>query len=184
VRRRLSPTAWVVSAALAALIALLAYGVVSGQPDHGIDAALASGHRAAAPSLTLPRLGGGGSESLADRRGEVVILNYWASWCDPCRDESPLLERWHKRIVSRDGTVLGVDTLDLTSDAQSFVRRYQLTYPMLRDGDGGTQSRFGVVGYPETIVLDRRGRIAAVQRGPVDDEFLTRTVLPLLAERG
>jgi cytochrome c biogenesis protein CcmG/thiol:disulfide interchange protein DsbE len=54
---------------------------------------------------------------------------------------------------------------------------------MLRDRDGGTQSKFGVVGYPETIVLDRRGRIAALRRGPVDDEFLTQTVSPLLEER-
>jgi cytochrome c biogenesis protein CcmG, thiol:disulfide interchange protein DsbE len=117
---------------------------------------------------------------LGDYRGKVVVLNYWASWCAPCRQESPLLQRWHERISARGGTVLGVDSLDVTADARAFVRTFRLTYPMLRDRDGDTQKRFGVTGYPETLVVDRRGRIAALQRGPVDDAFLRRTVLPLL----
>ncbi len=180
--RRRPSVALAVIAALAALVALLAYGVTSRQPNRGIERALAAGEREPAPSITLPRLSGGGSESLSDYRGEVVILNYWASWCDPCRDEAPLLQRWHRRIAPRGGTVLGVDALDVTSDARSFTREYGLTYPMLRDRDGRMQSRFGVVGYPETIVLDRRGRIAALRRGPVDERFLARTVGPLLEE--
>lgn len=181
-RGRVSLTACVAIAACAGLIALLAYGVIGSQPDRAIEKALAAGEREPAPSLTLPRLSRGGSESLSDYRGKVVILNYWASWCDPCREESPLLQRWHKRISPRGGTVLGVDALDVTSDAQAFIREYGLSYPMLRDRDGRTQSKFSVVGYPETIVVDRRGRIAALQRGPVDEEFLTRTVPPLLEE--
>ncbi|HYZ70866.1 MAG TPA: TlpA disulfide reductase family protein, partial [Thermoleophilaceae bacterium] len=80
------------------------------------------------------------------------------------------------------GTVLGVDVLDVTSDAREFVRRYALTYPMLRDADGGSQRRFGVVAYPETLVIDRDGRIAAVERGPVDEAFMRREVEPLLGE--
>jgi cytochrome c biogenesis protein CcmG, thiol:disulfide interchange protein DsbE len=180
---RRASSALAVSAMLAALIALLAYGVRSSQPNRAIEGALAAGQREPAPALTLPRLGAGGSGSLSEYRGKVVILNYWASWCEPCREESPLLQRWHRRIVPRGGTVLGVDALDVTSDAQAFIRAYGLTYPMLRDRDGGTHSKFGVVGYPETIVLDRRGRIAALRRGPVDEEFLRRTVPPLLKER-
>jgi cytochrome c biogenesis protein CcmG, thiol:disulfide interchange protein DsbE len=179
--RRASAT-WAVIAGLAALIALLAYGVTSRQPDRAIDEALAAGQRKPAPSLTLPRLAARSSESLSDYRGKVVIVNYWASWCDPCGEESPLLQRWHKRIAPRGGTVLGIDALDVTSDAQAFIGEHRLTYPMLRDRDGSTQSKFGVVGYPETIVLDRRGRIAALRRGPVDEEFLARAVPPLLEE--
>ncbi|HEX6460825.1 MAG TPA: TlpA disulfide reductase family protein [Thermoleophilaceae bacterium] len=170
-------------AVAAALLALLAYGVFVNQPKRGIDDALAAGRRPAAPDLSLPRLGGTAPVALRAWRGKVVVLNYWASWCPPCRDESPLLERWQKRIAPRGGTVVGVDALDVTSDARAFMRRYGLTYPMLRDGDGHSQQRFGITGYPETFVIDRRGRIAAVRRGTVDDAFMTRSVLPLLREK-
>jgi len=165
-----------------AIIGLLAYGVGSAAPDTGIDAALASGERVVAPAISLPPLAGGEEVSLDDYRGEVVVLNYWASWCEPCRAESPLLERFHERIEDRGGTVLGVDVNDVTSDAQAFIREFDLTYPMLRDADGETQTRFGVAAYPETIVLDRQGRIAALRRGPVDETFLRTKVLPLLEE--
>ena len=165
-----------------ALIGLLAYGVLSKQSSTDIERALARGDRMPAPALTLPRLEGAGTASLADFRGKVVVLNYWASWCEPCRTESPLLQRWHERISRRGGTVLGVDVHDLTSDAKRFIREFRLAYPMLRDVDGRTQRRFGVVAYPETVVIDRRGRVAAVERGPVDEAFMRRHVAPLLEE--
>ena len=167
-----------------ALIALLAYGLASNEPDRGIERALAAGERVAAPPLELPRLFGGGRGSLADYRGRVVVLNFWASWCVPCREESPLLQRWHERISAGGrATVLGVDILDVTDDARGFAREYGLTYPMLRDGDGDSLDDYGVVAYPETFVIDRRGRIAAARRGPVDEAFLREEVLPLLEER-
>ena len=165
-----------------ALIGLLVYGVNASGPGHTLDDAIARGERPAAPAIALPRLEGGATASLAGSRGTVVVLNYWASWCTPCRQESPLLERWHRRISSRGGTVLGVDSLDVTGDARAFVRKFGLTYPMLRDRDGDTQKRFGVTGYPETLIVDRDGRIAALQRGPIDEAFLRRAVLPLLRD--
>ena len=181
--RRMSPVAVTALLVATALVALLAYGVFVNQPMRGIDAALAAGKRPAAPDLRLPQLGGSRRVSLHSWLGQVVVLNYWASWCPPCRDESPLLERWHQRIAPLGGTVVGVDALDVTSDARGFLRRYHLSYPMLRDGDGHSQRRFGITGYPETFVIDRRGRIAAVRRGTVDDTFMSRHVLPLLRER-
>jgi cytochrome c biogenesis protein CcmG/thiol:disulfide interchange protein DsbE len=111
-----------------------------------------------------------------------VVLNFWASWCDPCKDETPLLERWHRRIVPRRGTVLGIDQQDVESDALRFAKRYGLTFPSLRDGGGALQKEFGVTGVPETLVIDRRGRIAYSGRGPVDDQFFEQKVLPLLRE--
>jgi cytochrome c biogenesis protein CcmG/thiol:disulfide interchange protein DsbE len=85
-------------------------------------------------------------------------------------------------MATRNGTVLGVDVLDVSSDARAFAREYRLTYPMLRDKDGETLDEFGVIAYPETFVIDRRGRIAASRRGPVDEEFLRARVEPLLRE--
>jgi cytochrome c biogenesis protein CcmG/thiol:disulfide interchange protein DsbE len=169
-----------VLAGIVALLILLVYGVKATGPGHTLDSALARGEHPRAPALTLPTLSGGPAAALSDYRGKVVVLNYWASWCTPCRQESPLLQRWQRRLAGHGGTVLGVDSLDVTADARAFVRRFGLTYPMLRDRDGATQHRFGVTGYPETVVVDRNGRISGVHRGPVDEEFLRRAVLPLL----
>jgi cytochrome c biogenesis protein CcmG, thiol:disulfide interchange protein DsbE len=179
-RRALSPAPIAIVCVLLALIALLAYGLAQNEPDRGVDEALARGERSPVPAFELPKLGGGGSASLADYRGQVVVLNFWASWCKPCQDESPLLERWHRRIRERGATVLGVDILDVTGRAQDFIDEYGLTYPMLKDKDGEGLDKFGVVAYPETFVIDRQGRIAAVARGPVDDAFMRRNVAPLV----
>ena len=181
-RRLLSPLPAAVLVAVLALLGLLAYGVSSRGADSEIERALAAGGRPPAPALELPRLDGGRA-SLADLRGRVVVLNYWASWCTPCRTESPLLERWHRRMAARGGTVVGVDVHDATGDARAFIREYRLTYPQLKDAAGATKARFGVAGLPETFVIDRRGRIAAVARGPVDEAFMRRRVAPLLEER-
>jgi cytochrome c biogenesis protein CcmG, thiol:disulfide interchange protein DsbE len=182
-RRVLSPVPIAVICVLLALIALLAYGLAQNEPDRGVDEALARGQREPAPELELPRLGGEGNASLADYRGQIVVLNFWASWCKPCKDESPLLERWHRRLTKNRATVLGVDVQDVTGDARAFAAKYGLTYPMLRDGPGDTRDDLGILGLPETFVIDRRGRIAAVQRGAVDDKFMREQVAPLLKER-
>ena len=179
-KNRISPLAGAVLLGVLALVALLAYGVISNEPRRDIDESVAAGKPYPAPDLDLPRLSGGGRASLSDYRGQVVVLNVWASWCEPCKAESPLLERWHKRMRARGGTVLGVDTLDVTSDALDFIDEYDLTYPMLRDREGDAIRELGVVAYPETFVIDRRGRIVATERGPVDEAFMRENVLPLL----
>ena len=168
--------------ALGALLALLGYGVLLRDHHSTLDSAVAAGRRPAAPAVSLPALNAAGRRTLAAYRGDVVVLNFWASWCIPCRDESPLLERWQRRLASRHATVLGVDALDVSSDAQAFARRYRLTYPLVHDGSGSAARRYGTRGFPETFVIDRRGRVAALQRGPVDDAFLRRTVPRLLDE--
>lgn len=165
-----------------ALVALLAYGVASKGTDNSIDSQLAAGKRPVAPATTLAKLGGGAPVALSSYRGKVVVLNFWASWCGPCRREAPILQRWQHKLSAQNATVVGIDVLDVTGDARKFIAQYGLKYPQLRDGDGSHLKRFGVVGYPETIVLDRRGRIAATARGPVDDRFFTERVAPLLKE--
>jgi cytochrome c biogenesis protein CcmG, thiol:disulfide interchange protein DsbE len=175
-RRLLAPVPIAVLAAVAAIVALLAYGLASKDPDRDVEGEMA-------PPLALPSLDGDGRGSLADYRGQVVVLNFWASWCDPCRDESPLLQRWHERLGRDGGTVVGVDARDIDRDAQDFIDEYGLTYPMLRDGPGDTFEDFGILGLPETFVIDRQGRVAVVRRGPVDEEFMREQVVPLLKER-
>jgi cytochrome c biogenesis protein CcmG/thiol:disulfide interchange protein DsbE len=174
-----------VIAAAIALVTLLAFGLASGGGDTTLNDAVARGQRPTAPPLDLPPLDGDGTKrSVADYRGKVVVLNVWASWCVPCREESPLLERWHKRIQRQNATVLGVDVQDVDTDARGFIREYGLTYPHLRDKEGDRmRSGWGVVGYPETFVIDRKGRVAALFRGPVDDKWLRTNVEPLLKER-
>jgi cytochrome c biogenesis protein CcmG, thiol:disulfide interchange protein DsbE len=181
-RRVLTPVPIAVICVIMAVVALLAYGLSQNEPDRSVEDALARGELEEAPALELPKLSGAGSGSLADYRGEIVVLNFWASWCKPCREESPLLERWHRRMTKNGGTVLGVDILDVTADAQDFIDEYGLTYPMLKDKDGDALESFGVVAYPETFVIDRDGRIVAVRRGPVDDAFMKAEVAPLLED--
>jgi cytochrome c biogenesis protein CcmG, thiol:disulfide interchange protein DsbE len=167
---------------IALVVLLLGYGVAHQHGSRGLDRALAEGRRPAAPALRLPRLGAPGDAQAADWRGRVVVVNFWASWCEPCRAESPLLERWQRKLAGQGATVVGVDTEDVAADALGFARRLHLSYPLLRDRDGAAARRFGVTGYPETVVLDRRGRVAAVKRGPVDDAFMVEQVTPLLGE--
>jgi cytochrome c biogenesis protein CcmG/thiol:disulfide interchange protein DsbE len=173
---------WAVILASALLVGLLAYGVASRGQDTSIDDAIAAGKRIDAPTARLPVLGTGGEGSLADYKGKVVVLNFWASWCKPCTEELPLLEKTHKAISGRDALVLGANYQDVSDSALGFVRRFKLTFPSLRDRDGEFADRYGSRAFPETFVVDRRGRIAAQRRGPVDQKWLDRTLPPLLGE--
>ena len=180
--RLLRPVPLVALAAVLALLALLAYGIAQNQTGVSIDSQLAAGKRPAPPDLELPPLQGGGPVKISSYRGKVVVLNFWASWCPPCKDEAPVLARWQPRLKARNATIVGVDVLDVTSDAERFVAQHGLDFPHLRDGDGSRLKSFEIVGYPETIVLDRKGRIAASSRGAIDDRFFTERVQPLLKE--
>jgi cytochrome c biogenesis protein CcmG/thiol:disulfide interchange protein DsbE len=173
---------WPVTLAAAALVGLLAYGIVARHTSTTLDDALARGARPAAPAMALPRLGAPGHASLADYRGKVVVLNIWASWCTPCRQEVPLLQRTQDKIAPRGGTVLGIDTQDVASDALGFLRARRATFPSLRDRDRSYVHEFGVTGYPETFLIDRRGRVAALRRFPVTQQWLDDHLPPLLAE--
>ena len=165
-----------------ALLALLGYGVAQNHNGTSIDSELAAGKRPVPPSLELPPLQGGAPVSISSYRGKVVVLNFWASWCPPCKEEAPILARWQPRLSARGGTIVGVDVLDVSSDAERFAKDHKLAFPHLRDADGSRLKAFQVVGYPETVVLDRKGRIAATSRGVVDDSFFTQKVEPLLRE--
>jgi cytochrome c biogenesis protein CcmG/thiol:disulfide interchange protein DsbE len=174
---------WPVTLAAAALIGLLAYGVVSKGTDTTLDEAVANGQRPAAPVSALPFLQRQGSGSLADYKGKVVVLNVWASWCDPCREEVPLLQKTHEQIAAKGGVVLGLDTQDASNAAIDFLSARKATFPSLRDRDRSYGREFGVTGYPETFLIDRKGRIAALQRFPVTQAWLDQHLPKLLAEQ-
>jgi cytochrome c biogenesis protein CcmG/thiol:disulfide interchange protein DsbE len=161
--------------AAAALVGLLVYGLVAKSDGGTLDDEVAKGMRPAAPDRPLPVLDGAGSRSLASYRGRVVVLNFWASWCDPCRIEAPRLERAHRRLGSR-GTVLGVTFRDTTPDSLDFVKEFRLTYPNVRDVEGKLAKGYSTKALPETFVIDRRGRVVAISRGVVDDRFLERAI--------
>ena len=105
-----------------------------------------------APSLSLPRLDAPGTLSLASLRGKVVAVNFWASWCGPCRDEAPLLERTWTGNRAKGLIVVGVDANDYSGDARRFMRIHGLTYPILHDAHGSTLGHWGVPGLPTTFV--------------------------------
>src|SRR3954454_448144 len=168
----------IVIVVLGALLAgLLVYGVANQGGDTTLDAAVRDGKRPAAPDQTraLPRLGASGTSSLADYRGKVVVLNFWASWCTPCRQEAPLLSRFQSKLGNR-GTVLGVTYKDDAVDSLAFARKYGLRYPSLRDSKLELAPAYGTRALPETFVIDGRGRIVAVSRGQVTEQFLDNAV--------
>jgi cytochrome c biogenesis protein CcmG/thiol:disulfide interchange protein DsbE len=122
-----------------------------------------------APAFTLRRLDGPGKVSLASYRGRPVVLNFWASWCVPCKSEAAVLERDWASYRNRGVVFLGVDYHDLASDARRFVSAHALTFTMLQDGSGRITGRYGVSQVPETYVLSRQGRVVAHLAGPVTD---------------
>jgi cytochrome c biogenesis protein CcmG/thiol:disulfide interchange protein DsbE len=174
---------WPVTVAAALLVGLLTYGLTTTGTDTTLDDAMARGERVDPPKDDpLPRLGEDGTGSLADYKGKVVLVNVWASWCPPCVDELPLIQKTHKMLEQRGGTVLGIDVKENSKAALGAVDRFGLTFPNLRDRDGSFVRAWGQTGYPENFVIDRDGKVAAVRRMPVTQEWLDKTLPPLLDE--
>src|SRR5436305_9699716 len=149
-----------VAIAAVALLGLLAFGVAGQGTNTSIDAALAKGVRPLAPSsrVSLPVLGSSRGERLVDFRGKVVIVNVFASWCDPCKAEAPILEQEQRQLAGHSATILGVTYLDNSSDSEAFVRAQHISYPVARDVNGSFVRSFGTTGVPDTIVIDCTGR--------------------------
>jgi len=145
---------------VALLLALLIWKVARG-----------SGNKAApgkpAPNFTLNRIDRPGRLQLAALRGKVVVLNFWASWCYPCKQEAPTLaaaaKRWSGRVV-----VLGVDVNDFAGDARAFAHKYGLDYPIVHDNHNVTSPSYGLTGLPETFFIDRTGKVVVHVAGQVN----------------
>ena len=127
-------------------------------------------HRAPtmAPDFVLPDLAGQ-AVRLSALRGKVVVLNLWATWCPPCREEMPSMERLYQRMRGRDFQLLAVSQdEDGAKMVEPFVSEMKLSFPVLIDPDHLVGDRYGVWGYPETFVIDREGRIVERVIGPRD----------------
>jgi cytochrome c biogenesis protein CcmG, thiol:disulfide interchange protein DsbE len=162
--------------AVLAIVGLLGFGLLK----EG-EATIALGEPV--PDRELPALGGDGQASIADYRGRWVLVNLWASWCDPCREEAPELERFWRRFRDRGVTVLGIDVQDNSEDALAFARQYGLTYPQLRSVGDDRLDAFGSSAVPENFLVDPRGRLALIWRGTVDERFLAERVVPIVEGR-
>jgi cytochrome c biogenesis protein CcmG/thiol:disulfide interchange protein DsbE len=167
------------------VLALLVFGVARNGANSSLDAKLAKGIQPVAPDarLALPILGSSGTEDLADLRGKVVVVNVFASWCVPCASEAPVLEQTQRQIAARGATVLGVTYLDASPDSEQFVKSHGVTYPVLRDVEGTFTRAYGASGVPETYVINRQGRVAAIRRYQITRTWLDQTLAPLLAQR-
>jgi cytochrome c biogenesis protein CcmG/thiol:disulfide interchange protein DsbE len=165
---------------IASLLGLLAWATLTAGEGRTLVAQVAEGERPRAPEFQLgviwsraetwpPSLEPVVADerlALAELRGHPVVVNFWASWCIPCREEAPILAASAR---SHDGQVafLGVDIQDLRADALGFLREFDVPYVSVRDRSMKTAESYGLTGVPETYFIDRRGRVASHRAGPV-----------------
>ena len=135
-----------------------------------------------APDFTLPTLEGE-LVTLNDLRGQAVVINFWASWCPPCRTEMPSIEAVYQQYKDQGLVVLAVDIQEPVAAVATFVDSMELTFPILLDADGSISQQYQVRGLPSTFFVDRQGVIRNVAfGGPMARAFIESQVVALMAE--
>jgi cytochrome c biogenesis protein CcmG/thiol:disulfide interchange protein DsbE len=168
---------WAIPLSVVPVLLLLAYGFRT--DPRAIPSPLVG---KPAPAFAL-KLFDGGSLSLADFRGKVVVLNFWASWCYPaCYEEAPVLEQGWRTYRERGVVVVGVDIQDTEEAARKFIDQFSITFPNGPDPKGKISVDYGVYGVPETFFIDRRGQIRFKHVGAVTDSVFRAQVDRLLGE--
>jgi len=129
-----------------------------------------------APDFTLPVLSGSAGSAvihLADLKGKAVILNFWASWCAPCNDEAPFLQKAWPGLRGQGIALIGIDGSEKSSDALTFMRKYGISYPTVQDTvNSATALDYSVTGLPVTIFIDRKGVVVAKWASPLNEQGL------------
>ncbi len=178
---------------LAVVLALVvsACSSASGEPGSGFVsgdgslAVVAADERVAAPDVSGTTLTGD-QLRLSDLRGDVVVLNVWASWCAPCRAEAPALNALAAEFADQGVRFVGLNTRDSQAAAEAFVANKGVTYPSLVDADGRIQVQFAdslpPQAIPSTLIIDRQGRVAARALGKVSESDLRGLIEPLIDE--
>lgn len=167
-------------AVLVALVAIFAMGLRSNSTT--VAAELKDGKTPAAPSFRLPLLTGRRTFDLQRLRGNVVVVNFWASWCQPCRDEAPIFAEELHRHASQGLRIVGVNSQDFPSDARDFARAFHVRYPLVHDGSNDITTRWGVSGFPATFVVARDGTVRWYQPQEITAQELDRAILPILGK--
>jgi cytochrome c biogenesis protein CcmG/thiol:disulfide interchange protein DsbE len=172
-------------AAAVALIVLLTYGVSTHADTGSLDARVARGDFPVAPDYhaALPVLGSGHTADLASFHHKIIVVNMYASWCEDCQLESPLLAREQGVLARHGATFVGITYEDAASSTEAFDRRNHLHYPVLRDVNSGLVHDFGTFGVPETFVINRTGHIVAIRREPLTQQWFNQTLMPILTKQ-
>jgi cytochrome c biogenesis protein CcmG/thiol:disulfide interchange protein DsbE len=150
--------------AVAALLGLLVWKIT--KSDSGVAGDLSKGKRPPAPTTALAVLGGTKPDerlSIADLAGKAVIVNFWATWCLPCKEETPFLQKYYEENKAKGLVVLGIVNESFKGDAVRFLRRYGVTYPAVFGPGQKEARRWGVSGYPETFFVDRTGHVVGTR---------------------
>ncbi len=166
-----------VAVAIALLTGLFAFGL-SRDPGQLHSALIGK----TAPDFTLTTLDHRDRVHLAGLKGQVVVINFWASWCAECHVEDPELAAAWSRYRDRQVVFLGVSFQDATATALAYAQSHGLSWPLLADPDSTTGLAYGISGVPETIFIGADGRVASKQVGPVDYGMLTARIGTLLQE--
>jgi thiol-disulfide isomerase/thioredoxin len=135
-----------------------------------------------APELTLTDTAGA-SRSLADYRGKIVLVNLWATWCPPCKEEMPTLQAFYDAYKNKDFVIIAIDDGDPTADVLQFVRDYKLTFPVWLDPTYiATEQAFKSLNLPSSYVIDRGGTVRFMWVGAISRKMLESRVTPLILE--
>ena len=169
----------VVLGAIGLLGALLAFGLTRDPTD--LRSPLIG---RPAPPFELPALDGGGTVDLSAMRGQVVVVNFWASWCAPCREEQPDLARAWERFRDRGVVLVGVLYQDTPAAARRYVEELGGDWPLARDPGGRTALAYGVYGIPETYFIAADGTVAFKHVGAISYADLAERIIELLEDRG